>query len=699
MGKYFEHSIVENCKTNREILEKVYERALAERQPAKVSYRPCTIQPYIDMVNRPGVDFAAYYPDYQPDDFAYMNCCVDGLFEKDMLINVKSGGKVELYFNGERQELIPAPGGTTDAKVTFQKGKNTILLKVTAVENHFEAYVYPLVPGLRMGASDYVYCTWQYIEKEGFRLQSGLELSRLYRRGEETPMPDRGLVDWVYPVLPPQNNRKYFDFLDRCQKGQAAYAYTWAKGNIQILHKSPLKIFCSGQEIYSASEGQFVKAFDEETELLIKSCRGEDGWGFEATTEGTHSLPFVDGADCPDLHWLWIGPFGRADDALDEPYAPEGNLQFEEPYASVCGGQVYWHFYRKDTDLKQYLHSNFYGQWFYALMVGHYGMKQAAKKLGKKDFSRYFMESMKLLCRHRNYAVLDGKLTGWATYLPRCVEVDRLDPVGTIGINIAEYYMMSGDEKAQYLLEVLANALTYKVPRFEDGTFHRVTTMWTDDTYMCLPFLARLGVMTGEERYFDDILTQVRGFYQRMYMEDQNLFSHIYFVKEEKANRIPWGRGNGWVLLALSEVLLLLPKEYHGRDEILKLFCRFAQGILKYRDKEKGFWHQVLNNPDSYMEASGSAMFITALARGVIHGWIDKQIEPEIEEAWIALAAECIDAEGNVYGVCKGSGCSMEEQYYLNLGTIVNDDHGVGIVLGACVEIMNMVKFAGSQTA
>ena len=38
-----------------------------------------------------------------------------------------------------------------------------------------------------------------------------------------------------------------------------------------------------------------------------------------------------------------------------------------------------------------------------------------------------------------------------------------------------------------------------------------------------------------------------------------------------------------------------------------------------------------------------------------------------------------------------GSGCNKEEKYYLDLGTITNDDHGIGIVVGAGLEIMNLI--------
>ncbi|MGN1059636.1 MAG: glycoside hydrolase family 105 protein, partial [Clostridia bacterium] len=672
LEKYCNQSITEVCTTNREIINRVYDHALTFRQPSKVSYRPLTKHPFINMVDKPGADLALFYPDFKDGDYAYIFSCLDGLFEKDMIINIRNCAGAEVYFNGEKADLVAAPNGTFDANVTFKKGQNQLLVRVTAQNGSFGAVIVPLIPGLRMSPGCYVYSTWQYIEKEGFRGQQGVEISRLYRKDEPAPTAERSSIDWVFPVAPAQSNEKHFDFNRLCGRGKSAYAYTVVTGRITITHEAPVKIFAGGREVYCGERGVFCGDYAESTELLIKSTESGGAWGFSAVTNGVHSLPFVDGADCPDLQWLWIGPFGRDMDSIHDPYAPEHHLQFHEPYATVCG-QVYWQFYRKETYLKQYLHSIFYGQWFYALMVGLYGLKQAAQKLGKNEFNEYFCSGLKLLCEHRNYGCYDTKQSAWSSYLAISYKLDHLDPIGTIGINMIEYYMMTGDPKAQYMIQLLADSMMYNVPRFDDGTFHRIKTMWTDDTYMCLPFLVRLGVVLEDEKYFDEILAQVRGFVKRMYMEEENLFSHIYFVEQQTPNRIPWGRGNGWVLLALSEVLLLLPETYHGREEILRVFRKFAGGVLAYRDKEKGIWHQVINNPESYIEASGSAMFITALARGVRCGWIDESCKAEILDAWNALCECCIDAEGNVYGVCMGSGCHMEEQYYLNLKTIIND--------------------------
>lgn len=689
MENYFENSILKDCKSNMEIIKKVYDNALENRPVSRVLYRPLTKFPFIDMINKPGANLKAIYPESKAGDYAYITSCMDGLFEREMVINLRNCKNPEVWFNGEKVEVTKAekPSGTLDAKVFFKKGRNSLVIRVSAEDEGFEVVAVPFIPELRMIPYDYVYCTWQYILKEGFRLQDGVEISRLYKKNEVPPSIEN--IEWVFPKMPKQTDVKTFDFYKLCESGNSAYVYTNVCGKIRITHQSPIKICKDKECIYSAEKGVFETEFNSFSELFIKSIRNGDIWGFYAETEGEHSLSFVDGADCSDLQWMWIGPFGKDTDPANHPYAPEFRLQFDEPYPTACG-PVYWNFYRENTVLIQRNHSIFYGQWFYPFMVGMYGMKQAAECLEDDAFYDYYMGGIGALCNHRNYSPFDTARGGYSTYLPVSREFNNLDSIGTMGINIAEYFMMTGDCKAEYMLELLSNSILHNIPRFSDETFNRRKTMWTDDMYMSLPFLVRLGVIKGEKKYFDEIITQVRGFKERLYMEDQHIFSHIFFVEEDKANRVPWGRGNGWVLLALSEVLLLMPETYEGYDEILALYRDFAKGILSFRDREKGFWHQVINNPESYMETSGSAMFITALSRGVRKGWIENMYFKDILEAWNGLCKNCIDSDGNVYGVCEGSGCNMEEKYYLELGTIVNDDHGVGIVLGAGAEIINM---------
>ncbi len=692
--KYCEKSIRDVASTNAEILRRIYDHMLKTRKKDDVVYRPFTIFENLNMIYNSGTDFSKIYPDANAGDYVFMAYYVDGIYEKDMHINMIKNKSCEVYFNGEKKDVHRTDirgAETYEADVTFKEGKNLVIVKVPAEEGSFQIAIRNLMTGLHMGADGYGYNAYSYVECDGYNGMECMYYSRLYKK-DETPAVSMESIDWVFPVKPEQTNVKEFDFTQLCGgNGRAAYVYTEAKGKLVLEHQSPIRIFSDKEVVCeSFTAGKFEADFSEFTPLLIKSINEQGKWGFKAF-HSENRLAFVTGADTPDLQWIWSGPFGRITDPIEYPYVPEYKLDFKEPMVSVCGKTAYWMFYRENTYLYQYLTTSFYGQWFYAVMVGLEGMRHTAAKLGIKEFYDYFISFVETLCMHRDYGKHQRGVLGWSKYMGGAGKFDHLDAIGSYGIIISEYYMMTGDVKAKGMLEALAHGLETEVPRFPDGVFNRVKTMWTDDMYMCLPFLARYAVITGEQKYFDEAARQIIGFWERMYMHDQDIYSHIFFPLEGVPNRIPWGRGNGWVMVAISEVLMHMPKTHMDYQRILEIFRGFAKGVLNCRDKEEKIWHQVINNHNSYIETSGTAMFITGLARGVKYGWLDDSIKADIIEAWEGLTEKCVDSDGNVLGVCMGSGCSMDEQYYIDLGTIVNDDHGVGIVLTAGVAVMNML--------
>ena len=117
-----------------------------------------------------------------------------------------------------------------------------------------------------------------------------------------------------------------------------------------------------------------------------------------------------------------------------------------------------------------------------------------------------------------------------------------------------------------------------------------------------------------------------------------------------------------------------------------------AENIVKYQS-EGGRYRQVLNIPDSYLETSSTALISISLAKMIKEGVIDKETYlPVIKKGVDALIRESLDENYNVLGVCKGSSCKDGPEYYINLGTVFNDDHGAGVVVYALCEMMDLVK-------
>ena len=211
--------------------------------------------------------------------------------------------------------------------------------------------------------------------------------------------------------------------------------------------------------------------------------------------------------------------------------------------------------------------------------------------------------------------------------------------------------------------------------------------------------MLRLGKLTGKAFYYQECIRQIGGFYRRLYRKEKRLFSHIFFVKENRANEISWGRGNGWIFLSLAELLEQLPKETEGYGKLEALFLEFAQGILAQQD-ESGLWHQVLG-PAALIPGNVLHRHVFAgICTGMRLGLLDPEVfEEPARRAVEGLLRHGADAQGNIYGVCRGSGCSMDPDYYCNLGTVENDDHGTGILLSSLAQFLRRHPADAERTA
>ncbi|TXK81457.1 glycoside hydrolase family 105 protein [Paenibacillus sp. N3.4] len=334
----------------------------------------------------------------------------------------------------------------------------------------------------------------------------------------------------------------------------------------------------------------------------------------------------------------------------------------------------------------------FFGQWFYAIQVGLFGLLKAAETIGEAALVQYATDSMSVMAQYHDYALWDAQQFGVPSLIPRAGQLEELDPCGAAGMMLLESYERTKEAAMLPVIQRLAEAVMNVVPRMADGTFYRKETMWADDLFMSCPFLVRMGRFTGDARYYDEVIRQAAGFHHRLWMQDKQLYAHIYFPHEGINSGVPWGRGNGWMLLALTEILLHLACEHPEREPVLAKFKELAEGIATYQ-ADSGLWHQVLDERDSYEETSCTAMFIVSIARGIRYGWLDSGFLACVHRGWDGLLNRCVDHEGNVYGVCLGSGCSMHASYYFDIPTYINDDHGTGIVLLAASEMCELAKW------
>jgi rhamnogalacturonyl hydrolase YesR len=207
---------------------------------------------------------------------------------------------------------------------------------------------------------------------------------------------------------------------------------------------------------------------------------------------------------------------------------------------------------------------------------------------------------------------------------------------------------------------------------------------------MSIPFLAQMGKLTGDRKYFDDAARQVLQMSARLFNPANQLYAHAWFENTKYPPRFYWGRGAGWGLMSMAELLSVMPEDHPDRVKILDLFQRAAQGVTAVQSGN-GMWHQILDKPDSYLETSATAMFTFAIARGVNRGWLTPIYAPVAQAGWQALRQH-IREDGQIDGICVGTTAAYDAVYYYNRPTALDAMQGYGPTLMAGAEMITLLR-------
>lgn len=495
------------------------------------------------------------------------------------------------------------------------------------------------------------------------------------------------------------------------QPGRYAYAWTSLVSPAPGLSGCALegraagatRAWLDGEEILTTGPGPFRAEVGLEHgahTLLVETVSDEDDWGvaLEAMVAGApcaFETPVpVHGVDDP---WLYLGPFSA-------PQDPAGLTTLYRLFGDGDNGGEgrYWRVDRPETWVRPFLENPLFAKWNYPLGVTLYGLLQTGRVLGRKDLVSYVTAHISECTRLHPYALWDGARYGFPGINQQLATLDMLDDCGSFGSAMLEAQAEADDPSYLAVAEIIAEHMAERQERREDGAFYRrlegdfmENTLWADDLYMSTPFMLRYARLSGQRAFLDDAARQFLRFKKYLFIPEHRVLSHVYDFKYDTATLVPWGRGNGWALFSLSELLGVLPEEHPDRGALLAFFCELSGGYRALQG-EHGLWHQVLTDPESYEETSCTAMFAYGFARGVRFGWYEDPgpYANAVQRAWRGLTARAVDRQGNVHGVCRGSRYSFTPDYYKDeLGTVLNDTHGIGIVLLAGIEVQKLRAF------
>ncbi|CAM4292998.1 rhamnogalacturonyl hydrolase YesR [Paenibacillus endophyticus] len=688
------------------------------------------------------MNLAEKLPDARIGQYAYVYGLVWSDDERSIDSIVEPFGPVKLFLNEEmiyRSSVVEElkPKAQAVIPLLFRKGWNRLLIEARCTVAGFgccfgadEAKVrimQVLAPfAEREGSAGWVYSEpvlESLVQKDGSIMDfSGTEA------GDERSWLPR--MRWEAEQLEMSNCERIFG-TPSCRS--AAYGWTslcLPAGDAEILlegsTRGSTQIWLDGHLVASLAEaGAFsIKATASagSNELLVHTISSTAGWGFALSAQLEEGGPLNFQAPVHihgyDGAWLYAGPLDPDQNLLPSDVCLTSQLFNVINGEGELAGSTYWSVDAPQTRLRPYYENAMlsnkwttgnatnYGRWDYPLGVTMYGLLRTAKELERKDLMEYTLSHIRTCTDLYDYSMWDKEAYGFPSLNHQLVMMRMLDNCGSFGSAMLEAYGQTEDATFLRIADRIADFMLQKLERKDDGAFYRLcdgdysaNTMWADDLYMSAPFLIRYAAATGNSAPLNEAARQFLLYKSYLFMSDEALMSHVFDFKYGKATLVPWGRGNGWCLFSLSELLERLPLDHGDRPALETFFEEMCAGVAAVQS-ESGLWRQVLNRSDAYEEASCTAMFAYAMARGVRFGWLKRRdyYRDTALRAWQGLTGCAIDKQGNVYGVCSGSRYSYSPDYYMyDLRTVLNDNHGIGIMMLAGVEIGRMKEYMNNN--
>jgi unsaturated rhamnogalacturonyl hydrolase len=267
-------------------------------------------------------------------------------------------------------------------------------------------------------------------------------------------------------------------------------------------------------------------------------------------------------------------------------------------------------------------------------------------------------------------------------------------------------------KEAKYLkaLQTLRKQIEEQPRTASGGFWHKKiypNQMWLDGLYMGEPFYAQYTVTFEDGKNLDDIAKQFELIQKNARDSKTGLFYHGWDESKQMpwANKTTgtspnfWSRSLGWYAMALVDVLDYFPKDHPKQKELVSYLNQLANNLVKFQDKS-GLWYQVTDKGavgGNYLEASGTAMFTYAFAKGVNKGYLPKKFKTAAKKAFSGMTKHLIkvgqNGEVTITQACAVAGLGGNPyrdgsfEYYVNERKKDNDPKATGPFILAALEL------------
>ncbi|CAN5845249.1 hypothetical protein BH24CHL6_BH24CHL6_03760 [soil metagenome] len=218
--------------------------------------------------------------------------------------------------------------------------------------------------------------------------------------------------------------------------------------------------------------------------------------------------------------------------------------------------------------------------------------------------------------------------------------------------------------------------------------------IYVDCLHFDAPFLAHLAHIVGDTDLAERALDEALGYGELLEDQASGLYHHFWLERTERPYGLGWGRGQGWALLGLIDVISFTPAHHPRRSALVERVSRLSEAMRR-RQRDDGSWSTIVQLPGSGEETSTAAFMAAAFRRGVRLGLLPTHpFAAAAESAWRATL-RALDGTGLLKGVSAAVYSSTALEHYAHVPTGFDVSWGQGALLVAAAEAKSAGAAAG----
>ena len=335
--------------------------------------------------------------------------------------------------------------------------------------------------------------------------------------------------------------------------------------------------------------------------------------------------------------------------------------------------------------------------WNYEIGVVLTGFDHLWRRTGNPEYLKY----TKKIIDH--FLDAEGNIR---TYHMDEFNIDNIPP----GRQLISLYNVYKDKKYLKAAEKLKYQLDWQPRTKQGGYWHKLRypyQMWLDGLYMGQPFRTEYLLLTGKIDEWDDVANQFIWMANGSIDPKTGLMYHAFDESRvqrwsnPKTGHSPefWSRAMGWYILGLIDVIELFPNDQKKKKDLIDIYVKLADALVKVQDPASGVWWQVTDKASqkgNYLESSGSSMFVAAMLKGLRLGYLPEKFRDAANKGYQGILKEFVTKDGkgfyHLIRAVAGAGLGGSPyrdgsyDYYVNEPKRDDDLKAVGPFLQAAIE-------------